>query len=81
MFHFVTEPVIIIISCFRTDEKETKALTSHEESSGGACCLLNLLLQYQDTLSLFWWQHGDLFWGQLQDLHNQGSLGMWKHST
>lgn len=63
------------------DEKETKPLTLHDESSGCACRLLNLLLQYQDTLSLFWWQHGDLFWGQLQYLHNQGSLGMWKHSS
>lgn len=38
------------------------------------CSLLNLLLEDEDALPLLWGQHGDLFRGQLQDLHNQGSL-------
>lgn len=36
--------------------------------------LLNLLLEDEDALPLLWRQHGDLFWGQLQDLHDESSL-------
>lgn len=36
--------------------------------------LLNLLFEDEDALPLLRGQHCDLFWGQLQDLHNQGSL-------
>lgn len=36
--------------------------------------LQDLLFEDEDALPLFWGQHGDLFWGQLQHLHDQGSL-------
>lgn len=36
--------------------------------------LLNLLFEDEDALPLLWRQHGDLFWGQLQDLHDESSL-------
>lgn len=39
-----------------------------------SCCLLNLLFEDEDALPLLWGQHGNLFWGQLQDLHDQSSL-------
>lgn len=36
--------------------------------------LQDLLFEDEDALPLFWGQHGDLFWGQLQHLHDQGGL-------
>lgn len=39
-----------------------------------SCSLLNLLFEDEDALPLLRGQHGDLFWGQLQDLHDQGGL-------
>lgn len=39
-----------------------------------SCRLLNLLFEDEDALPLLWGQHGDLFWGQLQNLHDESSL-------
>lgn len=39
-----------------------------------SCSLLNLLFEDEDALPLLRRQHGDLFWGQLQDLHDESSL-------
>lgn len=44
------------------------------EASRCACGLLNLLFEDEDALPLLWRQHGDLLWGQLQHLHDEGSL-------
>lgn len=45
-----------------------------ESSRGSSCRLLNLLFEDEDALPLLRGQHGNLFWGQLQDLHDQGGL-------
>lgn len=47
---------------------------SVESSRGSSCRLLNLLFEDENALSLLRGQHGNLFWGQLQDLHDQGGL-------
>lgn len=39
-----------------------------------SCRLLNLLFEDEDALPLLRGQHGDLFWGQLQNLHDESSL-------
>lgn len=38
------------------------------------CRLLNLLFEDEDALPLLRGQHSYLFWGELQDLHDQGGL-------
>lgn len=43
---------------------------SFSESSRGTSSFLNLLFQYEDTLPLLRGKHGDLFWSQLEYLHN-----------
>lgn len=39
-----------------------------------SCRLLNLLFEDEDALPLLRGQHGDLLWGQLQNLHDESSL-------
>lgn len=39
-----------------------------------SCRLLNLFFQDEDALPLLWRQHGDLFRGELQHLHDECSL-------
>lgn len=39
-----------------------------------SCSLLNLLFEDEDALPLLRGQHGDLFWGQLQNLHDESRL-------
>lgn len=51
-----------------------KLFFSVESSRRSSCRLLNLLFEDENALSLLRGQHGNLFWGQLQDLHDQGSL-------
>lgn len=51
-----------------------EAFPSVRPSRCPTCRLLNLLFEDEDALPLLRRQHSDLFWGQLQDLHNQGGL-------
>lgn len=57
-------PLFFFFFCFHPSDR----------SRCPSCCLLNLLFKDEDALSLLWRQHGDLFRGQLQDLHDQGGL-------
>ena len=42
--------------------------------SRGSSCLLDLLFEDENALSLLRGQHGDLFRGELEHLHDQGGL-------